>query len=192
MALIDTLGIETINKIADDLGQEAKQDLLSQGIAEKDITVEYYYYGMYTGQSEPNRLGLRAPLDEASYEQLQKDFHSFYDRRFGYQAPEIPIKVTAISAVATGPNPELDLTLGEIAAGASSNGHGAGDKVTLRATIHLDGKQHDNAPFYDRSKLELGDEVDGPCVIDDQLGTIVVNEGATVHVEDHGTLRIKV
>jgi N-methylhydantoinase A len=194
MQSLEALGVDTLNELTTELGKQAKDDLRAQGVADDDITMEFFYYGMYTGQGEPNRLPLTpVPMDDDGLVKLAADFHAFYLRRFGYEAPEIPIRVTSVSAVATGPNPELDLTLGAMAdAGTRTNGTGKQDPVVLRKTVHLDGKRHDDTPFYDRSKLAEGDVVEGPAVIDDQLGTIVVNEGATANVEAHGTLRIKV
>jgi N-methylhydantoinase A len=192
MMPLEELGVDGINALADELGAQARADLLSQGIAEDDIDLEFFYYGMYTGQGEPNRLPLTpVPMDAAGIEALAADFHGFYDQRFGYQAPEIPIRVTSVSAVASGPNPNLDLTLGAMASPEDGDGSGD-DPVVMRVTLYLDGAGHEDSAIYDRSKLKKGDVVQGPAVIDDQLGTIVVNPGAEARVEDHGTIRIKV
>ncbi len=56
----------------------------------------------------------------------------------------------------------------------------------------MDGGSHPDSPFYDRDLLREGDEVRGPAIIDDHLGTIVVNPGAVARVASHGTLRIEV
>ena len=64
--------------------------------------------------------------------------------------------------------------------------------VIMRETLHLDGASHSDSCFYDRNLLRDGDEVPGPAIIDDHLGTIVVNPGATARVVSNGTLRIEV
>jgi N-methylhydantoinase A/oxoprolinase/acetone carboxylase beta subunit len=64
--------------------------------------------------------------------------------------------------------------------------------VISRSELHIDGASVEGSAFYDRAKLVEGDEVEGPAVIDDRLGTIVINSGAVARVAHHGTLRIEV
>jgi N-methylhydantoinase A len=140
---------------------------------------------MYAGQGHDNRQPLPVALDDAALAQTADRFHDFYDARFGYRAPEIPIIVTSVMATATGPAPGLELPQAE--------GERSGDleqAVTFRRLVHLEPEPAE-ACFYDRTKLIGGDEIPGPAVIDDGLGTIVVPVGATARVAEHGVLRIE-
>jgi N-methylhydantoinase A len=144
---------------------------------------------MYSGQGQDNRLPLPAiTLTEPDVEEVAGGFHRFYDRRFGYQAPEIPILVTSLSVVGYGPTPQIVLPDGDDADGAQ----GIERALIRRGEMHIDRQSFPDAGFYDRSRLREGDEVPGPAVIDDRLGTIVINPGATARVATHGTLRIEV
>jgi N-methylhydantoinase A len=190
MSTIDAIGADELNGVLAELGDKARADLIEQGIAPGDITLDAAFYGMYAGQGQDNRLPLPGlELTEQDLEAVAGQFHAFYDRRFGYQAPEIPIFVSSVSVVAWGPHPTV--TLPE----AERNGHGPSGverAVILRADLHLDRETHPDACFYDRNLLREGDEVHGPAIIDDHLGTIVVNPGAVARVASHGTLRIEV
>jgi len=191
MSLLDGLTPEQINAALAELGSACRGDLEAQGVAAEDITLEHVYYGMYSGQGTDNRLLLPGgELDASDLEKLASDFHDYYERRFGYRAPEIPIMVTSFVVVGYGPVPPVTLP------GAERNGAGEGSgperAVIHTATLHLDGIATDEAPFYDRNELLEGDEIAGPTVIDDKLSTIVVNPGATARVESHATLRIEV
>jgi N-methylhydantoinase A len=191
MTTLDALGADELNGVLAELADKARGDLVEQGIAPADVTLDAAFYGMYAGQGQDNRLPL--PGVELTAKQLDEvgaQFHAFYDRRFGYQAPEIPVFVSCVSVVAWGPHPQV--TLPET---AEQNGHGPSGverAIVLRADLHLDGETHPDACFYDRNLLREGDEVRGPAVIDDHLGTIVVNPGAVARVASHGTLRIEV
>jgi N-methylhydantoinase A len=191
MRPLQTLSASELNDELGALATRCREDLNSQGIPDRDITLSYAYYAMYSGQGQDNRLPLPAPpLDVDALERVAADFHDFYDRRFGYQAPEIPIMVTSLAVVGFGPEPDIVLP--------SNDDAGAGDGTgTERAVIHrgeimLDGVRKDDAPFFDRTRLREDDEIVGPAVIDDQLGTIVINPGATARVVSHGTIRIEV
>jgi N-methylhydantoinase A len=170
------------------LAERCREDLGRQGIEGDGVTLEFVYYGMYAGQGTDNRLVLpNGELDDAALERVAADFHDFYETRFGYRAPEIPIMVTSLAVVGYGPIPPV--TLPDVPAAGEGDVERA---VIHRATLHLDGVAAADAPFYDRNLLAEGDEIAGPAVIDDRLGTIVVNPGAVAHVESHGTLRIEV
>jgi N-methylhydantoinase A len=46
-------------------------------------------------------------------------------------------------------------------------------------------------PFLARDELLAGNVVEGPAVIDDELGTILVPPGARAVVDDHATITIR-
>jgi N-methylhydantoinase A len=184
------LTAERLEDVTAELERRCREDLREQGIEEEKIEISFGYYGMYTGQGQDNRLPLPAkPFDAEKLAKTAEEFHEFYDWRFGYRAPEIPIFVTSIQAVGVGQSDPVklpDLETREAAGGSLE------DAISRRADLRLDGETTVGAPFYDRGALRVGDEVPGPCVIDDHLGTIVVNGGATARVVEHGTLRIQV
>jgi N-methylhydantoinase A len=190
MSSLEAMGAEALNEALRRQAARCREDLLAQGVPEEEIVVECAYYGMYTGQGEDNRLPLPGmDLTDEDIPRIVEDFHSFYDRRFGYRAPEIPIFVSSVSAVGYGRQRPMTLP-----AQADTGGDDSGVEraVIMRETLHIDGGSHPDSAFYDRNLLRDGDEVQGPAIIDDHLGTIVVNPGATARVVSHGTLRIEV
>jgi N-methylhydantoinase A len=190
MTLLDGFDLHDLNANLAELAGRCREDLEQQGIAGEDVSLEYIYYGMYAGQGTDNRLILPGgELGPAELERVAVDFHDFYERRFGYRAPEIPIMVTSLVVVGYGPIPAV--TLPEVSAGDADE-TSPERAIVLRAELRLDGVHTPDAPFYDRNQLREGDIVTGPAVVDDRLGTIVINPGARAHVEGHGTLRIEV
>lgn len=191
MASFAQLGPDEFNRVVDELEVKCRQDLEAQGIDPSEITIERAYYAMYTGQGQDNRLPLPdGRLDAAALEGVSEEFHSFYDRRFGYRAPEIPIFVSSLSVVGLGPRPKIVLP-GEEGEDVAPE-RNPERAVISRSELHIDGGSRADSAFYDRAKLVEGDEVEGPAVIDDRLGTIVINTDAVARVAHHGTLRIEV
>jgi N-methylhydantoinase A len=190
MCPFDELSEAQLEQITDELAMRCRQDLLDQAIPEDQIDISFGYYAMYAGQGIDNRLPLpNRPYDEATMADTADEFHEFYDWRYGYRAPEIPIFVTSIAAVGVAVSEQIKLPG---LADRATTGGSTEDAIRRRAELRLDGAVHADAPFYDREALRVGDEVRGPCVIDDHLGTVVVNDGAVAHVLEHGTLRIYV
>lgn len=189
MATMDQLSPAQFAETTAELAERCREDLRSQGIPEDRIEISFGYYAMYAGQGMDNRLTLPSTFDDAALAQVAEDFHTFYDWRYGYKAPEIPIFVTSVAAV--GVARKAAVKLPDLADRGAAGGS-IEDAVIRRAELRLDGAVHGDAPFYDRDSLRVGDEVAGPCIIDDRLGTVVVNDGAVAHVLPHGTLRITV
>jgi len=190
MDTFDNVGPEALTATLHELAGKCRADLIEQGIAPDDIAIEGDYYAMYSGQGQDNRLQLPGiDLDADDLARVAEGFHEFYDRRFGYRAPEIPILVTSVSVVGFGPHPTITLPSGD---DTRRTGEGVEGAVILRADLHMDGELCPRCCFYDRDLLREGDEVTGPAIIDDHLGTIVINSGAVARVVDHGTLRIEV
>ncbi|MCW2761622.1 MAG: hyuA2 [Marmoricola sp.] len=175
-----------LSELLAELEGQCRADLESEAIDAADVSVSYAYYGMYAGQGYDNRLPLPREITSQTIESLTSDFHAFYDSRYGYQAPEIPIVVTSVVAVAIGPMPSLVLP----ESGETRQG-GIESAVLARRPIHL-ARHGEAGVFYDRDSLVEGDEISGPAVIDDKLGTIVVPTGAVARVADRGTIRIAV
>jgi N-methylhydantoinase A len=179
---------ERLAEIDERLAQRCRDDLHDQGIGDDAIAITFGYYAMYAGQGMDNRLPLPAPpYDAETLARTAQEFHEFYDWRYGYTAPEIPIFVTSIAAVGVATSEPIKLP--ELADRVNAGGT-VEDAVIRHADLRLDGEVHPSARFYDRDALRVGDQLAGPCVIDDRLGTVVVNGGAVVNVLAHGTLRI--
>lgn len=190
MGTLEGLGAGGINAALARQAERCREDLAAQGLDADEITIECAYYGMYSGQGEDNRLPLPGlKLSDEDLGPIAEDFHSFYDRRFGYRAPEIPIFVSSVSVVGYGKQRPLTLPAQQASSG---EGDGIERAMILEGTLHIDGGSHSGSRFYDRNLLQDGDEVPGPAIIDDHLGTIVVNPGATARVVSNGTLRIEV
>jgi N-methylhydantoinase A len=187
MEPLSDLDADRLSGVLAELEAECRAELESESLDPASITTSYAYYGMYAGQGYDNRLPLPRQIDAESLRRLADDFHQFYDSRYGYSAPEIPIIVTSVVAVATGPQPPLVLPKGDDAGRTG----GLANAVLTHRSIFLSG--HDEtATFYNRELLIEGDEIPGPAVIDDKLGTIVVPSGAVARVAEFGTLRIAV
>jgi N-methylhydantoinase A len=126
-------------------------------------------------------------FDDAAIEQWKSDFHSFYERAYGYSAPETPIEVTTMTITATGELGKLPLT--PIERGDATPPEGA---LVMHSDVCLDGRTTRSIPFYHRSTLLAGNVVDGPAVIDDGLSTVLVPDDCRATVDRFGNVLIDV
>jgi N-methylhydantoinase A len=168
------------------LEARALADLEEQNVAAADATVERFVYVMYAGQSFDNRLPLRTwPLDEAALTALRGEVDTYYERVYGYNGSDLDVVVTKVAVTATGAGARLELP--RVEAGGEEP---ADTAIGLRRDIYLDGAVRPQSPFYLRQELRAGNVLNGPAVIDDELGTVLLPGGSRARVDDHGTLLI--
>jgi N-methylhydantoinase A len=183
---LDDIEPSDLTQTFEALERDVRSNLASQGVADETIELERFIYVMYTGQSWDNRLSVPAgELDAGSVEAIRRATDAHYEAVYGYVAPELGVFVTTLAVTGEGPAPELRLP--EIERGTTEPPVAA-DKI--RGTAHFDRDGRVEMPFLARDELLAGNVVEGPAVIDDELGTILVPPGARAVVDDHATITI--
>jgi N-methylhydantoinase A len=183
---IDVIGVEKLASVFTALDADAVADLAGQGVDQSEVVMERSLHGHYKGQGFANRVVLRDwPIDDAAIENWKNDFHEFYERAYGYSAPETPIEVTTMTVTATGARGKMPLS--KIEMGTETPPEGA---LEMWSEMSLDGCTTRDVPFYRRQALLAGNRVAGPAVIDDGLSTILVVENATATIDSYGNVLI--
>lgn len=184
--IVDDLGAGRLSEVFGELDRQAVADIAGQGVSEGDVVIERSLHGHYKGQGFANRVVLRDwPIDDTAVENWKSDFHQFYERAYGYSAPETPIEVTTMTVTATGARGKLPLA--KIDSGGQEPEEGA---LEMRTEVCLDGRTRRQIPFYKRQALKAGNRVAGPAVIDDGLSTILVIENTTASIDQFGNVII--
>ena len=149
-----------LNDILAELEVQCREEMRAEEVPDEVIEIQYAYYAMYQGQGQDNRLELPGrTLDDSTMADVSEAFHDFYDRRFGYRAPEIPIYCTALSVVAVGPHPAVKLP--DLPTRASVGGSKRGCGSAAGGFLRLDGQLHAKAPIYARPSLMASDHDPG-------------------------------
>lgn len=187
MRSLDALDPADLTQTFTELEDQVSADLVVQGVAPDDVSLDRYVYVMYTGQSWDNRLPVPAgELDGASVDAIRAATDAHYEAVYGYVAPELGVFVTTLAAAGEGPPPELRLP--EIPRGDAAPPSGA-EKLRGQARFGKEGRVE--TAFVARGELLAGNVIAGPAVIDDELGTILVPPGARADVDDHATITIR-
>lgn len=183
---IDVLGPDRLQEVFDGLEAQVRADLTAQGLAAADTTVERSLHGHYIGQGFANRVGFESGTVTAdTIERWKTGFHAFYDKAYGYSAPESPIEVTTMTVSGSGRPGSMPVT--KIPVGGV---HPDDSALVMTRDVCLDGSTWQPLPFYHRSALRSGNRVEGPAVIDDGLSTIFVVPDSTASVDDFGNIMI--
>ncbi|EAQ24764.1 hydantoinase B/oxoprolinase family protein [Roseovarius sp. 217] len=145
----------------DKLSQEGIAEVADQGIASDNITVERQAHLRTEGAHQT----LAVPFGSA--DQMARDFEATHRAQFGFVPDYKDLIIDLLTAEAIG-------TTGEQVSMAAPDLPDAtpGDM----ARMFSEGAWGD-VPVHDRTKLRLGDKVDGPAILTEPTGTNIVEPG---------------
>ena len=184
---LDQLEWGTINRLYEEMEDEARALLLSSGIAADHIAVERRAEMRYIGQgyeiSVPVPLGRLSPT---SLPELVASFETEYRRLYNRLCPDVPIEALNWRLAASGPRPTLR---------AKPNGSVDGTSGLAlkgeRQVYFPESGGYTPCPVYDRYRLGMGAHIVGPAIVEERESTVVVGPGGRVSVDPYLNLVIE-
>jgi N-methylhydantoinase A len=153
--------------------------LTAAGIPAADVVHERPIDMRYVGQGFEVTVPAPAGGADAGPGELRAAFERAYVRAHGRAGPRVPIEAITWRVVSRGPDPDLRLTpIGLAGEGDARKGH---------RTAWFDGGPVEVA-VYDRYRLDPGDSVAGPAIVEERESTTVVGPGARAVVASDGSL----
>ncbi|MBV8475825.1 MAG: hydantoinase/oxoprolinase family protein [Acidobacteria bacterium] len=159
--------VQRFQKLFAQLERKALGQMKREGVA-SDRTVLLRSLDMrYAGQGYELEVPVpAAPLDAQLVRNVELDFRALYRLAYGYE-PDDPTEVVTFRVVAVGNLPQLELpSLGE----STTNANHAIKGTRL---VYFGG-DYCQTNIYDGSKLEVGNSLDGPAIIEQRESTTVV------------------
>ncbi len=156
------------------LADEAIKELQDQGVERADVTLSQTLHIRYTGTDTP----LEVPF--AGLAEMQQGFAEAHQRRFGFTDPDKPLVVEAVSVEAVGGSSPLE----DNSAGGGVRTSGANRSETR----FFSGGTWHRAPLVARADLSQGENIQGPAIITEPHGTIVVEPGWQGNLNERGDL----
>ncbi len=160
-------------KALQQLAQEAKEQVTLQGIAAKDIHVEYRVHLRLQGSHQS------LEIDFGTKEELLHRFEAAHKTRYGFSADMENVIFEALAVEAIGFGSEIreeKRPLSETCA-----------KPTDHVQITMSG-QSQEVPLFDRSDMVTGQRVLGPAIIKEDTGTNIVEPGWGAFMNEYGHL----
>ncbi len=120
-------------------------------------------------------------LPLADERELRESFHAQHRAEFGYERREQPLRLLRVRVEAT--------SAAELAPAWPNHQASAEPPVPRRSTrLWHGGRWFEDVPVYARSRLGRGARVDGPALIQEETGTIVVDPGFELEAIEGGIL----
>ena len=165
---------EQLERRLADLGRQAQEDLLGQGVAAERITLMRRVHLRYEGTDS----ALIVPFD--SMAAMQAGFQAAYKKRYSFLMPGKALIVEAVSVEALG---KSDAPAVVMPPAAPRQGPLA---ALTRVPMYCGGKWCDSA-LFERAALRVGDTIRGPAIVAEANATTVIEPGwqAEVTPQDH-------
>lgn len=174
---------EDLIAILDEMADQTRAELLSDGVPEGDITSEFEVDVRYAGQAFEVPLTITADALRADgIAGILKRFDEEHHRLFTFNM-DTPHEIVNLRAVALGK--ALDLPAAELAKG---DGNPIAAKMRDH-TLWMDGREQ-AAVIYDRSKLRQGDVIPGPAIVVEMDSTTLIESGCVATVDHVGNILI--
>jgi len=174
---------EELIAILDEMAAQTRADLLSDGVAEDELTSEFEIDVRYAGQAFEVPLTITADvLRRDGIAGILSRFDAEHHRLFTFNM-DTPHEIVNLRAVALGRT--LDLPAAELP-------KGNGDPIAAKMrdhTLWMDGREQ-AAVIYDRAKLRQGDVIPGPAIVCEMDSTTLIESGCVATVDAVGNILI--
>ena len=187
LARLEELRWDRLNSIYVELEAKGRELLLEAGVASEDVhfmrTVDMRYVGQGFEIGVPL---LGGKFNRESLEEFRSSFEREYRGIYQRLCPEIPIECVNWRLTATGPRPE-------IGAGTWwSPGVSLSEALKGRRQVYLPAAgTFGEVPVYDRSRLHVGAEIEGPVIIEERESTLVINGSGRAQVDEFGNVVVR-
>lgn len=174
----DEVDLAEIERTFEEMDERVVGSLVRQGVAWEQISVERAVDLRYIGQLH----SVTVPLDElseAGFAAAVAAFHDEHLRQYRYSHPEAPVETSTLRVTARGRGEKPDLRAMRYAARAHREAVPEHER-----DVHFDGAGWVRTRVLDRSGLSPGQELAGPCVVEELESTLVLPPGTEAHVDD--------
>ncbi len=175
---VDDAALARLKPLSDEMAADARNEVTSQGIAEKRITTHNRAHLRYDGTDSAIVVSISNAADMA------KEFEDLHRQRFGFvpEGRKLVIEALAVEVVGATESmidPELD-----------SMPDASPMRPRDQVRMYSGGQQHDT-PIYAREAFLPGDTIEGPAIIAEETGTTIVEPGWQAYMNTHGHLILK-
>jgi 5-oxoprolinase (ATP-hydrolysing) len=164
-----------------DLTQQARSELLAQGVPERRIHVGKRLSLKYEGTDTTLEIAADSGAEVAA---VVGEFERLYRARYGFLMRGRALVIESISVEATG------LSNGGTFDARPDAPRPSALRAIATRPVYFDGAWRDT-PFFDRADLRAGDGVEGPAIIHEANTTIVVEPGWRAECSGRGDLILR-
>jgi N-methylhydantoinase A len=169
---------ESANAILEELAGEGRAILAASGLASSAIHCRRSADLRYVGQGHEVSVAIPdGPLGPSRVGEISRAFEESYRALYGRSVPNMPLEIINWRAVASGPEPEMNLRF-------PTDLVPRGDALKGRRPAYFpEPGGYVETEVFDRYALRPGDVLRGPAIIEERESTLVVGPTARAEVD---------
>ncbi|MBW1802578.1 MAG: hydantoinase/oxoprolinase family protein [Deltaproteobacteria bacterium] len=187
----DEVTIEELKSHYDSLAQEGVATLKRQGVADDEMKLIRGAEMRYFGQLRDLEVSLPdrdkdEPFTDEVFKALISKFHEKHQAIYGWSDESMAVAIASLKLRAVGVRPAMDLI--KLPSG------GADPSAALKRQRQVYFKElggFTETPCYDSDRLQHGNVIVGPAIVEDTKTTVVVPKGAELTVDAYGNFIIR-
>lgn len=184
---MDSIDFQYVNKTFQDLERKGRQVLASEGIDDSSISFTRYLDMRYVGQSYELKIQIPSrDIKPGNEEELNAAFFRAHEQAYGYAATSEPTEVVNLRMTALGAITRPQLRQLKLA-GRDSAKAIKGEREVYFAEA---GKMV-RCRVYDRYRLEFGNRIEGPAIVEEIDSTVVIHPSYFADVDQYGNILIQ-
>ncbi|MGY8663388.1 hydantoinase/oxoprolinase family protein [Bradyrhizobium sp. UFLA05-109] len=182
---LDNWDFETMDRLLGDLAAQGAEVVTAAGIAPNAITNSYTVDMRHVGQGHEITVAVpdRSLPPKQFLKQLVDNFYKLYRELFGRTVAGSAVEVITWRLRSSGQKDQIARPHSRQAAEA---------KKSTRAVYFNELGGYTDTPVYDHYKLPVGEEIQGPAIVEQRESTAVVGPDGKAHVDAHGNLIINI
>jgi N-methylhydantoinase A len=183
---LDDLELAEINRLFDELIEQATRELHGEGFANDEIKIEPYLDLRYAGQGyELTVPCVMPPLKQEDVTVMRRRFDTLHEQNSGHKAETEPVELVSLRLISLGLVPQAKLSPGKVSGAKVEKAITGGRKVYFGTEHGLLATQ-----IYDRARLEPGHRLAGPAIVEQLDTTTVIHPEQEARVDDYCNLII--
>jgi len=182
---IDSWDMDVMNQILDDLAVQGSEVVSAGGVSKDTITNRYTVDMRHIGQGYEITVQLPdRSLPKAEFlKQLLDNFYKLYRELFGRTVAGSSVEVITWRLRSSGQKDQVT---------RPHTRHAAEARKGTRSVYFSERGGFVETPVYDHYKLPVGEEIQGPAIVEQRESTAVIGPSGTAHVDINGNLVINI
>jgi N-methylhydantoinase A len=179
--LLDEFDFDKVDALFGEMEAEGRSLIEKDGVDSKEIEIVKRFDIKYYGETRDMSIELPGPgaVTKETLSYVADVFHETHERVIGNSNPAYPLQIVAlhlsVSYKTKAPSP-LRVARGN---------EDASEAIKGRRDAWFDGK-FQTVNIYDGESMKAGNIVEGPCIIEEQMTTLVVPAGFRMELDDYG------
>lgn len=184
---LDSIPLEELESLYCDLESQGWHTIRRDGFGDEHVLLKRAVEMRYVGQEFTLVVPVGdRPLGEKSKAGIKNQFDLLYDIRYGHSFPDTKAEIVSIRLEAYGilPKPDLNSMI--------LDGEKGKKDLPVERDVYFPDVGFAKCKVYRRANLSVGDEIEGPAIVEEPASTTLVYPGDLLTADRMGNLVITV